>query len=211
MIRIEHTIEVAAPASKVFAQWLRYDSYPMFMENVHEVRETAKDRLHWRAMRHNAEVEWDSEITEKVQDHIIAWRDVGDDANDGKVTIHDVDAQRCRVQLIMHAALHSTPQKAALAEVALIERVEADMARFKALMEHPEAKPFDASHPGETGVEYGHPSNVPTNELLTDTPGSPQVPTAKDMAKSPNADGQDNRIDLTKSTSGTGKLERKTK
>lgn len=33
-------------------------------------------------------------------------------------------------------------------------------------------------------------------DLLTNTPGSPRVPTAKEMAESPNADGQDGRIGL---------------
>lgn len=33
-------------------------------------------------------------------------------------------------------------------------------------------------------------------DLLTNTPGSPRVPSAKEMAKSPNADGQDGRIGL---------------
>jgi len=35
-------------------------------------------------------------------------------------------------------------------------------------------------------------------DLLTNTPGSPRVPSAKEMAKSPNADGQDGRLGLKK-------------
>lgn len=35
-------------------------------------------------------------------------------------------------------------------------------------------------------------------DLLTNTPGSPRVPTGKEMAESPNADGQDGRIGLKK-------------
>lgn len=198
MIRIERTIDVAAPASKAFAQWAKYSSYPLFMENVHEVKEISENRLHWRATRHHAEVEWESEITRKVPDHMIAWRDVGENANDGSITVHEVDATHCRVQLIMHAELHATPQTAAQTEAGLIARMEEDLSRFKALMEHPEAKPFDASHPGVTGIEYSHHSNIPDRDLMTDTPGSPQVPTPKDMAKSPDADGKDNRIDLKK-------------
>ncbi len=205
MIRIEHTIDVATSAGKAFAQWEKYDSYPLFMENVHEVRETASDRLHWRALRHNAEVEWDSEITSKVPGRMIAWRDVGEQGNDGTITIHEVDAANCRVQLIMHVDLHVAPEKVAQAEAALLERVEADLAHFKALMEHPEAKPFDAGKPGKTGVEYAHHTKVPPQDLRTNTPGSPYVPTPADMAKSPDADGKDNRIDLATPESDTAK------
>jgi uncharacterized membrane protein len=205
VIRIEKTIEVATPAKKAFAQWAQYDSYPLFMENVHEVKETAKNRLHWRAKRHSLEVEWESEITTKVPGRMIAWRDVGETGNNGTVTIHELDANHCRVQLIMHANLNAQPQQAAESEVALIERIEADLARFKALIEHPEARPFDNSDPGETGVEYGQPTKVPTNELLTDTPGSPKVPTPEEMATSPTADGKDNRIDLNQANTANAK------
>ena len=200
MVRIERMVEVAVPASKAFAQWSQYDSYPLFMENVHEVKEISENRLHWRASRHQAEVEWESEITQKVENHMIAWRDIGEHANDGSITVHDVDLMHCRVQLIMHTELHAEPQNVAREEAALIARMEEDLSRFKALMEHPEAKPFDASQPGVTGMEYSHHSNIPPNDLMTDTPGSPQVPKPRDMEKSPNADGKDNRIDLDKTT-----------
>jgi uncharacterized membrane protein len=196
VIRIEHTVNVATSARKAFAQWTQYDSYPLFMENVHAVSEISKNRLHWRALRNNAEVAWDSEITATVPDHMIAWRDISEEGNEGTVNIHEVDASHCGVQIIMHIHMRVPPEKMAQAEIMLIERLEGDLARFKALLEHPEAKPFDASSPGATGVEYGHHTSVPNNELLTNTPGSPRVPTPREAAKSPDADGKDNRIDL---------------
>lgn len=199
MIRIEHTIDVAVSASQAYSQWTQYESYPLFMENVKEVSESTSDRLHWRVQRHNGEVEWDSEITAKEPPRMLAWRDLVDGSNESTtVSIHEVDNTRCRVQVILHVDLHVPPQRVAATEVAMIERVEADLARFKALMEHPEATPFDSSSPGLTGVEYGHHVDAVGSGLLTNTPGSPTVPTPKEMSKSPDADGQDNRIDLEK-------------
>lgn len=198
MTRIEHIVEVDVPAEKAFAQWMRYDSYPQFMEGVIEVKEAAAGRLHWRAQRHNREVEWDSEITANKPGSMITWRDVGGPGNDGRVTVYEVSPAHCRVEMVMHADLNAAPERAAEAEIALIERVEADLARFKALLEHSEAQPFDASPPGQTGVEYATKTKVPTNELLTNTPGSPKVPDPKEMAASPDADGKDNRAGLDK-------------
>lgn len=199
MTRIEHTVEVKVSAYDAYAQWLRYDSYPRFMDSVIEVTEPAPNHLHWRAQRHGSEVEWDSEITTKLPGQMIAWRDVNGPGSDGKLSFHAVDANRCRVQMIMHVPLKATPETAGEAEFRLAERVEEDMARFKALMEHPEARPYDASSPATTGVEYAAHSEVPPNELLTNTPGSPNVPKGTESTASPGADGQDNRAGLKES------------
>jgi uncharacterized membrane protein len=196
MTRIEHTVEVKVSAYDAYAQWLRYDSYPKFMDSVIEVVETSPNQLHWRAQRHGSEVEWDSEITTKLPGQMIAWRDVNGPGSDGKLTFHALDAEHCRVQMIMHVNLKATPESAGEAEFKLAERVEEDLARFKALMEHPEAKPFDASSPAKTGVEYATHSEVPQNELLTNTPGSPNVPKGTESTASPGGDGQDNRAGL---------------
>jgi uncharacterized membrane protein len=196
MTRIEHTVEVKVSAYDAYAQWLRYDSYPKFMDSVIQVEETSPNRLHWKAHRHGIEVEWDSEVTTKLPGQMIAWRDVTGPGSDGKLTFHALDANHCRVQMIMHVDLKATPETRADAEFTLAERVEEDLARFKALMEHPEAKPFDASAPGKTGVEYATHSEVPSNELLTNTPGSPNVPKGTESTASPGADGQDNRAGL---------------
>ncbi|MDO9420991.1 MAG: SRPBCC family protein [Herminiimonas sp.] len=197
MIRIEHTIDIAVSASQAYRQWTQYESYPLFMENVQEVIATSSDRLHWRVLHQNKEIEWDSEITMNEPSRMLAWRDLVEGSNESTtVSIHDVDNTHCRVQVILHIDLHVAPQSVATTELIMIERLQADLARFKALLEHPEATPFDSSSPGISGVEYSHHVDVSNSGLLTNTAGSPVVPTHQEMAASPDADGQDNRIDL---------------
>lgn len=48
----------------------------------------------------------------------------------------------------------------------------------------------------EKNIEPREQPNMPGSGVLTNTPGSPKVPTPEEMAASPGADGQDNRIDL---------------
>lgn len=57
----------------------------------------------------------------------------------------------------------------------------------KDLPKHNSAKEEKIEHGGEDKA---------VDDLLTDTAGSPSVPTAEGMAESPNADGQDGRIGL---------------
>jgi uncharacterized membrane protein len=196
VIRIEHTTDIATSTARAYEQWLRYESYPLFMEHVKEVSETADGRLHWRGLRYHREVEWDSEIISKVPQRTLAWRDFIEGSYESTtVSIHEVDSTHCRVQMIIQVDLHESVQDIATAEHEMIERVETDLARFKALVEHSEAKPFDSDSPALSGVEYAHHSHKLNNGLLTDTPGSPQVPTPRDMSRNPHADGLDNRID----------------
>lgn len=193
MTRIEHTVEIKVSSYDAYAQWLRYDSYPKFMDSVIAVTESAPNHLHWRAQRHGSEIEWDSEITTKLPGQMIAWRDVNGPGSDGKLSFHAVDANRCRVQMIMHVNLQATPEHAGDAEFRLAERVEEDLARFKALMEHPEAKPYDSSSTAKTGVEYAAHSEIPGRGLLTNTPGSPNVSKSAQSPPVTGGDGKDKR------------------
>lgn len=51
----------------------------------------------------------------------------------------------------------------------------------------------------EDRVERSRQDNIPDSGVLTQTPGSPRVPTPEEMDASPGADGQDNRINLDQS------------
>ena len=76
MNQIQQSIHVNAPLSTVYNQWTQCEEFPRFMEGVREVRQIDNAHLHWRAMRHGCEVEWNSEIIDQVPDELIAWRDV---------------------------------------------------------------------------------------------------------------------------------------
>lgn len=49
---------------------------------------------------------------------------------------------------------------------------------------------------GEKNLDRNREGNMPGSGVLTNTPGSPKVPTPEEQNASPGADGQDNRINL---------------
>jgi uncharacterized membrane protein len=195
MPRIENVVEVNVSANDAFAQWTRYEDYPKFMENVLEVNVDTPNHLHWRAMREGREVEWHSELVSQEDVHKISWRDTDGPNNTGMVQVHAVDDSHSRVQLIINSTSNIAPDQAGDAEIRMIQRVEEDLARFKALVEHPESVPFDSQAPGKTGVESSASLIAGQNDLLTNTPGSPTVPQWPESANS-TADGQDNRLGI---------------
>lgn len=135
MARIEHTVEVNVPLQVVYNQWTQFEDFPRFMEGVQEVRQLDDVHLHWRADRSGRQVEWDSEITDQVPDHHIAWRDISGPGNSGVVNFYPVGEGKTRVQLVMESHPNVDPSEAANAELATTQRVEQDLARFKRLLE----------------------------------------------------------------------------
>jgi uncharacterized membrane protein len=193
MPRIENVIEVDVSASNAFAQWTRYEDYPKFMENVLEVKEDVPNTLLWRAKRDGREVEWHSEVVAQEADRKISWRDTDGPGNTGMVMVHAVDDTHSRVQIVINSHPHIAPDEAADAELKMMQRLEEDLARFKALVEHPEATPFGPGSPGKTGVESSASVIAGQNDLLTNASGSPRVPQQPESTAS-SADGQDNRL-----------------
>ena len=71
----EESIDVNAPASKVYNQWTQFEEFPRFMVGVLEVRQLDDKRLHWRTNIGGKEKDFIAEITESAmesQDYLTA-------------------------------------------------------------------------------------------------------------------------------------------
>ena len=47
---IEKTIEVNVPEYKAYAQWMKFEEFPQFMEGVKEVTRLDGKRFHWKGV-----------------------------------------------------------------------------------------------------------------------------------------------------------------
>jgi len=102
MERIEKSIEVQCPVSKVYNQWTQFEEWPRFMAGVKEVKQLDDTHVHWHAEIWGKEKEFDAEITEQVPDQRIAWRSTSGDApNGGAVRFEPIGPDRTRVHLTM--------------------------------------------------------------------------------------------------------------
>ncbi len=135
MTRIDQSIEVNVPLRTVYNQWTQFEDFPRFMEGVREVRQLDAAHLHWRADRNGMEVEWDSEITDQVPDHHIAWRDTSGPKNTGSITFQPVQPDKTRIQMTISCHPGETTPEAEHAAQVISQRLEEDLARFKKLLE----------------------------------------------------------------------------
>jgi len=147
MSRVQRSIDVNVDVTTAYAQWARFESFPLWMEGVASVDQTGGGRLHWVA-KVKSEVatvegetrEWDAAITEQVRDRRISWESVGgapdEKPNSGGVTFEPLGDSACRVIFAME-----WKPEAALADnesyvlAAVDQVVAADLARFKDLIE----------------------------------------------------------------------------
>lgn len=153
MARIEQSIDVNVPLRTVYNQWTQFEDFPRFMEGVQEVRQLDSAHLHWRAERHGRQVEWDSEITDQIPDHHIAWRDTSGPKNTGSVRFQAVQADRTKVQLTIECEASGSSSETAGNEQIIAQRVAQDLVRFKKLLESQGRE--SGAWRGE--IHHGHP------------------------------------------------------
>jgi HSP20 family molecular chaperone IbpA len=130
MATLEQTIDVNLTPAAAYALWMRVEDYPRFMEGVREVRRAGERQLHWRALRHEHEVEWDTEITESIPDQLIRWRDLAGQHH-GSLSFEPLQAGQTRIRMRMEFDALPIDR-----EQSLTQRVAGDLDRFKRMAEH---------------------------------------------------------------------------
>lgn len=145
---VQKTIHIDVSPDEVFRAWT-VEGFPRWMSHVREVSPLGGNRHHWVVDGPaGVAVEWDSEITEMVQDEVIAWRSMPGSHvdNAGRVRFTPerggtrVQVSLCYVPVggvIGHAvakALGSDPKS----------RMDDDLMRFKTMIESGHA-PHDAA------------------------------------------------------------------
>ena len=74
-VKIERSIEVRAPADRLFATWRDFRNLPSVMSNVEAVQLLSPTRSRWMVMGPaGTKVEWEAEIINEVPNQLIAWK-----------------------------------------------------------------------------------------------------------------------------------------
>ena len=135
MSTIEKSIEVNVPEYTAYAQWMKFDEFPQFMEGVKEVTRLDAKRFHWKAEIAGQEKEWDTEITEKTADQRLAWTSGSGVIKGWVVTFHQLSNARSKVMLQVEYDPQGLAENAGEALGVASQRVQGDLERFKVLIE----------------------------------------------------------------------------
>ncbi len=138
--RVESSVVVEAPVTRVYEYWSNLENLSSFMSNVEEVRAMGPDRTHWRVKGPlGTKVEYDAQTTQDEENRAIGWNTVdGDVQTSGQVRFRELGPERTRVEVTMN---YSDPPGGKLGEVG--SRVvtnpqvmmDQDLQYFKEIME----------------------------------------------------------------------------
>jgi uncharacterized membrane protein len=135
MSTIEKSIEVNAPEYTAYAQWMKFEEFPQFMEGVKEVTRLDAKRFHWTAEIKGQDTEWETEITEQTADQRLAWTSRGGTIKGWVVTFHQLPNARSKIMLQVEYDPQGVADHEGEALEVVSSRVEGDLERFKALIE----------------------------------------------------------------------------
>jgi uncharacterized membrane protein len=136
------TITIRRPQPDAYAYWRQFESLPMFMAHLEEVRTTGERTSHWKATApFDRTVEWNAEITADVPGQRISWRSVGDAVvpNMGQVWFRpapDGLSTEIRVLMIYDIPIGELGRKVAtMFGEEPAQQLDDDLRRFKQVME----------------------------------------------------------------------------
>jgi uncharacterized membrane protein len=114
--RVESSVVVEAPVSRVYDYWRSLENLPNFMSNIEEVRSTGPRTTHWRVKGPlGAKMEFDAETTQDEENSAIGWNTVdGDVETSGQVRFQELGLERTRVEVTMN---YSDPPGGKIGEV----------------------------------------------------------------------------------------------
>jgi uncharacterized membrane protein len=151
-VRIVKSITVNQPPEEVYRFWRNLENLPRFMSNVEAVQVFDARLSHWRVKGPAGQtVEWDAEITDDRENQLIAWRSLesSDVRNRGMVWFRRAPGTRgTEIRLELE---YDPPGGRLGATVAKLfgrepgQQADADLRRFKQVMEVGEVVQSDAS------------------------------------------------------------------
>jgi uncharacterized membrane protein len=118
--QIEHSLDVMATLSDVYALWANFENFPLFMPRLKSVRKTSDATSHWVMEGPLGKIlEWDAQITALVPNERIVWASLpgSEVTTNGQVSFAEVGPNTTRVTVRMGYDISGGPVIEAAASV----------------------------------------------------------------------------------------------
>jgi uncharacterized membrane protein len=141
-LEADRAYTIMRPRHELYQFWRNLENLPQFMEHLESVTVMDDGRSHWVAKAPIGKpVSWDAQITEDVEDRIIAWRSLPDSVVENSGQVHFSDAPEGRGTMVRARILYSAPGGKTAEEIARLfgkapsQQLRDDLRRFKQVME----------------------------------------------------------------------------
>jgi uncharacterized membrane protein len=143
-IRVQRAVTVNKPREELFRTWRNFENLPHFMHHLQSVRVDAGNgkQSHWVAKSpFGGVIEWDSEITDEVENELLAWRSLPGAWVENAGVVRFSDAPGGRGTIVSVLMQYNPPAGSMGAAVAKLlgeepgQQVRSDLYHFKQIME----------------------------------------------------------------------------
>lgn len=141
-LEAERAFTIMRPRQELYRFWRDLENLPQFMEHLESVTVMGDGRSHWVTKAPIGKpLSWDAEITEDIEDRVIAWRALPNSAIENSGQVHFSDAADGRGTVVRARVLYSAPGGKTAQEISRFfgqsaeQQLRDDLRRFKQVME----------------------------------------------------------------------------
>lgn len=141
-LEAERAYTIMRPRYELYAFWRDFENLPQFMEHLESVTVMGDGRSHWVTKAPIGKpVSWDAQITEDIEDRIIAWRSLPDSVVENSGQVQFSDAPDGRGTVVRARILYQAPGGKTVEEISRFfgesasQQLRDDLRRFKQVME----------------------------------------------------------------------------
>jgi uncharacterized membrane protein len=135
MSTINERIDVDAPVSDAYKQWLRVEDYPLIFAGVERVEPLGQGRLFWSARLAGRRRQWTTEFVEQQPEQTIAWRSDEAGPSDVRITLQPLSAAKTSVALLDLFRPRGLLERSADSLGLVRRRVRKELQTYKELVE----------------------------------------------------------------------------
>lgn len=135
MASLHKSIEIDALAQVAYHQWLQYEEFSEFMDNVQEVRRIDDTHLRWRGVIAGKPIEWVTEVVEHVPGRRIVWRNSEAADTHGVIMFEPLNMGRTRMTLDIEYQPESLEEEIGDVLGIVEANLEDDLQNFKEFVE----------------------------------------------------------------------------
>ena len=138
MTQVIETIDVDVPVRTAYNQWTQFESFPLFLDFVENIKQVDDTHTRWKVKIAGAVREFSAVITEQHPDERVAWTSTsGDEHHAGVVTFHRLSDTTSRVTVQLDWEAEGFLEKVGAVFGVDNHMIRKDLKQFKTFVENP--------------------------------------------------------------------------
>jgi uncharacterized membrane protein len=89
IVRLEKSIQIGRPVQEVFRAWANFEQLPSLLRMIEDVQ-VRGNRSHWVGRIDGRRIEWDAELTQRVENRALAWKSVSGPKHTGRIDFSSI-------------------------------------------------------------------------------------------------------------------------